>query len=72
MIPATKDTFKDVFGNLKKYKQEASLSENENPISNEWEKYTALNKWTSLDKSLSSSMTETEDTVKPQNKTRSI
>ena len=35
LIPATKDTFKDVFGNLKKYKQEAVLTENENPISNE-------------------------------------
>ena len=32
----------------------------------------ALNKLTSLDKSRSSSRTETEDTVKPQNKTRSI
>ena len=32
----------------------------------------ALNKLTSLDKSMSYSRTETEDTVKPQNKTRSI
>ena len=32
----------------------------------------ALNKFTLLDKSRSSSRTETEDTVKPQNKTGSI
>ena len=32
----------------------------------------ALNKLTSFDKSRSSSRTETEDTVKPQTKTRSI
>ena len=61
-----------MIGNLKTDKQEASQTENENPIINESDKDMALNKLTSLDKSKSSSITETEDTVKPKNKTKSI
>ena len=72
MVPTTEYTFKDVISNLKTDKQEASKTENENPIRNESYKDMALNKLTSLDKSSSSSRTETEDTFKPQNKTRSI
>ena len=37
---------KDVIGSLKIDKQEASQTENENPISNELYKYMALNKLT--------------------------
>ena len=37
-IPTTKYTVKDVIGNLKKDKQEASQTENENPISNDLDK----------------------------------
>ena len=54
-----------MIGNLKTDKQEASQTENENPIINESDKDMALNKLTSLDKSKSSSRTETEDVVKP-------
>ena len=72
MIPTTADTVKDVIANLKTDKQEASQTENEKPISNESDKDMALNKLTLLDKSGSSSRTEREDTVKPQNKTISI
>ena len=59
MIPETEDTVKDVVGNLKTDKQEASQTENENPISNDSDKDMELNKLTSLDKSWSSSRTET-------------
>ena len=72
LVPTTEDTVKDVIGNFKTEKQEASQTKNKNPIRNESDKYMALNKLTSLDKSMSSSRTETEDTLKPQNKTRSI
>ena len=72
LIPATEDLVKDLIGNLKTDQQEASRTENENPISNDSEKYMALNKLTSLDKSMSSSRTETEDTVIPETKTGSI
>ena len=72
LIPTTKDTAKDMIGNLKIDQQEASQTENENPISNDSDKDMALKRLTLWDKSRSSSRTETEDTVKPQNKTRSI
>ena len=58
--------------NLKRDKQEVSQTENKKPIINESEKDKALNKLTSLDKSRSSSITETEDTVIPETKTGSI
>ena len=70
LIHTTKDTVKDVIGNLKTDKQEASKTENEKPISNESYKDMALNTLTSLDKPRSSSRTKTENKVKPQ--TRSI
>ena len=54
LIPTTKYTVRDVIGNLKIDKQEVSQTENENPISNESDKYMAFNKLTSLDKSRSS------------------
>ena len=54
LIPTTEDTVKDVIGNLKTDKQEASKTKNEKPISNDSDKYMALNKLTSLDKSRSS------------------
>ena len=72
LVPTTEDTVKDMIGNLKTDKQEASKTKNKKPKSNESDKYTALNKLTSLDKSGSCSRTETEDTVKKQNKTGSI
>ena len=72
LIPTTEEMVKDVIGNLKIDKQQASQSKNEKPIINESDKDMALDKSSPLDKSGSSSRTETEDTVKPLNKTRSI
>ena len=48
---------------MKTDEQKASDSDFENPISEDTEKYMALNKLSSLDKSRSSSRTETEDMV---------
>ena len=56
-----------MIGNLKPDQQKSSHTEFEKPISKDTEKDMALNKLTSLDRSRSSSRTETEDT-----KTRSI
>ena len=61
-----------MIGNLKTDQQEASQTKNENPISNDLDKDMELCKLTSLDKSRSSSRTETEDTVIPETKTQSI
>ena len=72
LVPTTEDTAKDTIGDLKTDKQEASQTENKKTINNESDKDTALNKLNSLDKSRSYSRTETEDTVKSKNKTRSI
>ena len=69
---ATEYTVKNLIVNFKTNQQEALHTRNEKPISNDPEKDTALNKLTSLDKSKSSSRTETEDTVIPETKTRSI
>ena len=44
MITTTEDMIKDVISHLKTDKQEASQTENENPIINESEKDMALNK----------------------------
>ena len=65
LINPTEDQIKDNIGNLKTNEQKASDSYFEEPISQDIEKYMALNKIPSLDKSRSSSKTETEDTVKP-------
>ena len=58
-INPKEDQIKDAIGNLKIDKQKASDSYFEKPISKDIEKYMALNKLTSLDKSRSSSKTET-------------
>ena len=57
-----------MIGNLETEKPQASQTKNKNTISNESNKGMVLNKLTSLDKSKSSSRTETEHTVKTQNK----
>ena len=61
-----------MIGNFKANEPQASQTKNKNPISNESNKDVALNKSIQLDKSRSSSRTETKDTVKPQNKIISI
>ena len=60
LVHTKEDTVKDVIGNLKTEKQEASQTKSKKPISNEPEKETELNKLTSLDKSRSYSRTETK------------
>ena len=57
---------------MKTDKQKVSDSDFEKPISDDIEKDVALNKLTSLDKSRSSSKTETEDTVTLDTKNISI
>ena len=64
LIKPTEDQIKDNIGNLKIDKEKASDSYIEKPISEDIEKDMSLKKLTSLDKSRSSSETETEDTVK--------
>ena len=68
LIKPTEEQIKVDIGNLKIYQEKASDSYIEKPISEDIEKDMALNKLTSLDKSRSSSKTETEDTVKLDNK----
>ena len=53
LVSTTEDTIKDVIGNSKIDKQESSQIKNKNPISNEPDKDTELNKLSSLDKSRS-------------------
>ena len=53
-------------------KPQESQTKKDKSISNESDKGTALNKSSSLDNSRPSERTETEDTVKTLNKTRSI
>ena len=48
LVPTIEDTVKEVIGNLKTYKQEASQTKNKNPISNESDKDMTLNKLSSL------------------------
>ena len=55
LINLTEDQIKDAIGNLKTDEQKASDSYFENLISEDIEKYMALNKLPSLDKSRSSS-----------------
>ena len=47
LIPTIKDTVKDVISNFKTDQQEASQTENENPISNDSDKDMALKRLTS-------------------------
>ena len=71
-IQPKEDKVKYVIGDLKTDQQKASHIEFEMPISKDTEKYMALNKLTLLDKSRSSSGTETEYTVTPNTKKRWI
>ena len=71
-INPTEDKIQDDIGNLQTEKQKASDSYSEKPLSKDKEKYTALNKLPSLDKSMSSSKTETEHTLKLDTKKRSL
>ena len=59
LVPTTEYTFKEVIDNLKVYKQEVSQTKNKKPIINESDKNMELNKLSSLNKSRSSSRTET-------------
>ena len=68
LIKPTEDQIKDDIGNLKTDEHKASDSYFEKPISEDIEKDMEQNKLTSLDKSRSSSKTETEDTVKLDSK----
>ena len=72
LVPTTEETIKKVIGNLKTDKQQASQIKNKKAISNEPDKDMAFNKSGSLDKSTSSSRTETEETLQPENKKISI
>ena len=63
LINPTEDKIQDDIGNLQTEKQKASDSYSENTLSKDKEKYMALNKLPSLDKSRSSSKTETQNTV---------
>ena len=63
---------KEVISNMETEKPQASQTKNKKSMSNESNKGMELNKSSSLDKSRSSSRSETEDTLKPLNKTRSI
>ena len=56
-INTTEDKIQDDIGNLQIEKQKAPESYSENPLSKDKEKYMALNKLPSLDKSGSSSKT---------------
>ena len=64
MINTTEDKIQDDISNLQIEKQKASDSYSEKPFRKDKEKYVALNKLTSLNKSRSSSKTETENTLK--------
>ena len=72
LVPTTEDIFKKVISNMETDIPHASQTKNKKSIINESNKDMALNKSNSLDKSRSSPRTETEDTVKPLNETRSI
>ena len=72
LINTKEDQIKETIINLKTDKQKASDSYFENSISKDTEKYMALNKLTLLDKSRSSSKTETEDTEKLDTKNISM
>ena len=50
LVPTTEETVKEVMGNLKTYKPQASQTKNKKPIRNESNKDMALNKSISLDK----------------------
>ena len=68
LIHPEEDQIKYAIGNLKTDKQKAPDSDFEKPISEDIEKYMALNKLTSFNKSRSYSRTETEYTLKQDTK----
>ena len=68
LINPTEDQIQGDIGNLKTDKQKASDSYFEKPLSKDEEKYMALNKLTSFNKSRSYSRTETEYTLKQDTK----
>ena len=72
LINPTEDKIQDDNGNLQTEKQKASGSQSEKPLSKDKEKDMARNKLPSLDKSRSSSKTETENTLKLDTKKRSL
>ena len=63
---------KEEISNMETDKPQVSQTKKDKSISNAFKKGMALNKSSSLDSSRASEITETEDTVKPLNKTRSI
>ena len=64
LINPTEDKIEDNIGNLQTEKQKLSYSYSEKPLIKDKEKDMALYKLPSLDKSRSSSKTETENTLK--------
>ena len=72
LVPTTENMSKEVISNTETDKPQASQTKKDKYISNESNKGMALNKSISLDNPRSSERTETEDTVKTLNKTRSI
>ena len=72
LINPTEDKIQDDNGNLQTEKQKASGSQSEKPLSKDKEKDMAMNKLPSLDKSRSSSKTETEHSLKLDTKKRSL
>ena len=64
LINTTEDKIQDDISNLQIEKQKVSGSYSEKPLSKDIEKDMAMNKLPSLDKSRSSSKTETENTLK--------
>ena len=72
LFPTTEDMVKEMISNMETDKTQASQTKNKKSIINVSKEGVALNKSSSLDKSRPSSRTETEDTVKPLNKIRSI
>ena len=67
LVPTTEEAVKEVIGNLKTDKPQASKNKKDKYISNESNKSISLDKSSSLDKSRVSQRTETEDTVKTIN-----
>ena len=59
LVPTTEKTVKEIVGNLKTDKPQASQTKNKKPIINESNKCMTLNKPSSLGKSRPSSRTET-------------
>ena len=65
LVPTTEDMVKNIIINMEKEKPQACQTKNIKSISNESNKGMVLDKSIPLDKSRSSSRTETEETVNP-------